>query len=304
MLVLTYLSFFVICLFSSRVHAYADGGILPSLNKRHFNLLELFAYRILGIRLLIWTYGADIRSRTITRQLGNPNCCIDCSSVGIACICDDDSAKKNFSRVASFATVVFSMGDMIEYTPGSRNDMFFWPIDLSIQDGKRYQPRYPTAVSEKPLRIAHAPNHQEFKGTKYFLTAIESLRREGVGIELVLVEGVPNHQALEIYRSVDVIFDQCLIGFHGYFALEAMALGKPVMCFIRKPDDYLLHPEKCPIINTHVNTLKEDLKCLVHRRSELEEIGRQGRQYVEKHYSLEAFSERLQKAYLDLGIMT
>ena len=92
------------------------------------------------------------------------------------------------------------------------------------------------------------------------------------------------------------------MGNYGYFALEAMALGKPVMCFIRKPDQYLLHPEECPIINTHVDTLKADLRRLVERRAELEEIGRRGRQYIEKHFSLEAFAGRLRRAYRDLGI--
>ena len=132
---------------------------------------------------------------------------------------------------------------------------------------------------------------------------MSALQTEGVPIELVLVEKLPNHEALNVYRTADVIFDQCLIGYHGYFALEAMALGKPVMCYIRKPDEYLLHPQECPIINTHIDTLKQDLRRLVSSREELELIGRRGRQYVERHYSREAFAGRLRRAYLDLGIM-
>lgn len=300
---LTYLSFLVICLFATQVHAYADGGILPTQKRRQFSRVELLAYKLLGIRLMIWTYGADVRSRGITQKLGNPNCCSECPSIGTACICDADCAKRNYSRVASGATMVFSMGDMIEYTPGSRSDLFFWPIDLSLEEGNRYLARFPDTNEQRPLRVVHAPNHREFKGTRYLEEAVQSLCADGLAIELVLVEGVPNQQALAIYRSADVIFDQCLIGFHGYFALEAMALGKPVMCFIRKPEKYILHPEECPIINTHVETLKEDLRSLVEHRSELEAIGRQGRRYIEKYFSLEAFAERLQRAYRDLGIV-
>ncbi|PWB39699.1 MAG: hypothetical protein C3F19_14635 [Rhodocyclales bacterium] len=133
--------------------------------------------------------------------------------------------------------------------------------------------------------------------------AVASLRQENVEIELILVERRSNEEALEIYKSADVIFDQCLIGFHGYFALEAMALGKPVMCFIRKPDKYLLHPEECPIINTHVTTLKEDLRRVMARRGELGEIGRRGRSYIEKHFSLEAFAVRLERTYRELGVV-
>lgn len=301
---LAYLSFLAVCVMAEQVHAYADGALLPSRRRRHFSPLELLAYRMLGIRLMIWTYGADIRTREATLALGEPNCCTECTQVGVACICDAAAANQNFDRVSRAATAVFSMGDMIEYTPGSRNDLFFWPIDLGMQGGIRYRPVYPIIDSAHPMRIVHAPNHRQFKGTGHLERAVAQLRAQGVDIELILVEGIPNEQALGIYRSADVIFDQCLIGFHGYFALEAMALGKPVMCFIREPDRYLLHADECPIINTHVNTLREDLRRLVDRRAELEDIGRRGRLYIERHFSLEAFSGRLQRAYRDLGIAT
>lgn len=300
---LVYVAFLIISVLAVQVHAYLDGGILPSRQRRFFNPLELFAYRVLGIRLMVWTYGADVRTRDMTLRLGNPNCCTDCTQVGFACICHSEQGRENYSRVASYATAVFSMGDMIEYTPGSRNDLFFWPIDLKLHEGRRYQPLYPASDGGHPVRVVHAPNHREFKGSKYLEGAIAALRQEGVEIELILVERRSNEEALEIYRSADVIFDQCLIGFHGYFALEAMALGKPVMCFIRKPDEYLLHPEECPIINTHVMTLKEDLRQLVERRDELGEIGRRGRIYVEKHFSLEAFAGRLERTYRELGVV-
>jgi hypothetical protein len=299
---LTYLAFVAICVLAQQVHGYVEGGLLPGRKRRHFNTLELLVYRVLGIRLIIWTYGADVRTRNATVELGHPNCCSDCPQIGSACICDDIDGAKNYDCVARQATAVFSMGDMIEYTPGSRNDLFFWPIDLAIQGGKRYKPAYPSVDLDRPVRVVHAPNHSHFKGTRYLEQAIASLQQEGVGIELILVERLSNDQALEVYRSADVIFDQCLIGFHGYFALEAMALGKPVMCFIRKPAEYLLQPEECPIINTHVDTLKADLRSLVRRRDEFEDIGRRGRLYIERNFSLEAFAGRLQSAYRDLGI--
>jgi len=300
---LTYFSFLVACVLAKQVHSYVDGGILPSRVRRHFSSLELFIYRLLGIRLFIWTYGADVRTRNATIGLGQPNCCTDCTQIGTACICDTAQCEENYVRVYKTAAAVFSMGDMIEYTPGSRNDLFFWPIDLAAQSGKRYQPVYPTSDRNRPLRVVHAPNHREFKGSRYLEQAVDSLRQEAVEIELVLVERRSNEEALEIYKSADLIFDQCLIGFHGYFALEAMALGKPVMCFIRKPDEYLLHPEECPIINTHVMTLKEDLRRVVDRRDELGEIGRRGRSYIEKHFSLEAFAGRLERTYRELGVV-
>jgi hypothetical protein len=288
---------------ASRVHTFADGGLLPPVRKGHIATAELLAYRLLRIPLMVWVYGADVRTRDCTLKLGPYNCCTDCTQVGRACVCDSQTGSANVSRLQANQAILFSMGDMIEYTPGSRNNLFYWPLDLKGKHAAASTPSASKSDIDRRLRVVHAPNHREFKGTRYLEDAIHSLQNEGLPIELVLVEKLPNHEALEVYRTADVIFDQCLIGFHGYFALEAMALGKPVMCYIRKPAEYLLHPEECPIINTHVDTLKEDLRKLISSRHELEQIGQRGRQYVERHFSREAFAGRLHEAYLDLGIL-
>ena len=254
--------------------------------------------------MFLWTYGAEIRNQKVCRSMGEPNCCTDCDNPGKYCICDDTKAKGNLKKLAKLSRAMFSgVGDMFDYTPGSINDTYFWPVDLEADSGNKYRPVYPQPSKDRLLPIVHASNHRMFKGTQYLINAVEALKTEGANVELVLVEKVPNSEALEMYRSADLIFDQCLMGNYGYFALEGMALGKPVMCFIRKPDEYLLHPEECPIINTHVMTLKEDIRSLVEKRHKLTEIGIQGRKYIEKYFTSEAFAERLGRAYKDLGVV-
>lgn len=290
------------CIMMDRLHFYCDRGILPSRKLLTFDFRELWVYRLLGIDVFCWTYGADVRSQAVTRALGQPNACTDCDAPGRYCICNDNAAAENMRKLSALSRAIFSMGDMIEYTPGSRNDLFFWPLDLDKDNGTRYEPAFPKPGGQGNVRIAHAPNHRMFKGTRHLEQAVQELRSEGVPVELIMVEKLPNVKALELYRSADIIFDQCLVGFHGYFALEGMALGKPVMCFIRKPGDYLLNATECPIINTHVLTLKEDIRRLVSERDSLNEIGSRGRSYVEKYFSVPAFSGRLGKAYQRLGI--
>ena len=298
---LTGLAFLFLLSTASRVHTFADGGLLPVVRRRHFAIVELLAYRLFRIPHLVWTYGADVRTREVTLALGPHNCCTDCSRVGQACMCDAIQGGRNIARLKANGAVLFSMGDMIEYTTGSRNNLFFWPLDLT---GRHASTPITHSFTGRrgPLRVMHAPNHREFKGTSYLEAAVADLQAEGVQIELIMVENLPNQKALDVYRSADVIFDQCLIGFHGYFALEAMALGKPVMCFIRKPEEYLLEPQECPIINTHIDTLRDDLRALVQNRDQLPQIGKRGRSYVERHYSRTAFAGRLKRAYEDLGI--
>lgn len=297
------LVFILTCVMADRLHFFCDRGILPPREPFTFDFRELRVYRWLGIDVFLWTYGADIRNQSTARAMGTPNACSDCDAPGRYCLCDERKAERNMRELSSLSRAIFAgVGDMFGYTPHSIDDLYFWPLDLEADQGRKYRPQYPDGNDGRPLRIVHAPNHAMFKGSRYLSEAVESLREEGEPVELVFVQKKSNLEALELYRSADVIFDQCLMGNIGYFALEGMALGKPVMCFVRNPKQYLLHPEECPVINTHVNTLKEDIRRLIRERGSLVEVGKRGRRYIEKYFSVPAFAERLRKAYERLGV--
>jgi hypothetical protein len=285
-----------------RFHFYCDRGLLTPRRPYTAVEAELRLLRRLGAELIFWTYGADVRTTDRTRGLGEPNCCTDCPARGRACICDDARGAANYEVVRRHATAVFSMGDMSEYTPGSVTDVFFWPVDLETAGGRRYEPEVPPDDGAAPLRVVHAANHRAFKGTGHLVAAVERLVADGCPVELTLVERVPNEKALEIYRGADVIFDQCLIGFHGYFAQEAMALGKPVMCFVRRPDAYLLDPEACPIIDTPPDRIEPVLRDLATDRARVRALGERGRAYIERYHTPERFAERLRLAYRRIGV--
>jgi glycosyltransferase involved in cell wall biosynthesis len=300
---LPYLVLIWACVRYQRFHYFCDRGILPPTGFLQFNEYELWLLRYLGKEIFFYTYGADIRTQERTRALGEPNCCTECPTPGVCCVCSEELGWANYTRISKYANAVFAMGDMIEYTPGGRHDLFYWPLDLSLENGQRYRPCYPDPDSAAPVRVVHAPNHRSFKGSQYLIQAVAELRAEGVPLELQLVERVPNRQALDIYRQADIVFDQCLIGFHGYFALEAMAMGKPVMAFIRNPRRYLLRPDECPLINARFDQVKEVLRRLATDRRRLHKLGVQGRRYIEACYSLEAFAGRLLQTYRKLGLV-
>ena len=79
----------------------------------------------------------------------------------------------------------------------------------------------------------HAPSAQGYKGTEYVLQAITRLEKD-YEVEFVLVHDIPHSQTKEIYQRADIIIDQLLTGTYGVFTVEAMALGKPVVCYIRE----------------------------------------------------------------------
>ncbi len=80
--------------------------------------------------------------------------------------------------------------------------------------------------------------------------------------------------------------DQLLAGWYGGFAAECMALGKPVIAYLRKGDLQFL-PQKMrdelPIINADPDTIHDVLKEWIrHPGSALEARGRFGRRFFEE----------------------
>jgi glycosyltransferase involved in cell wall biosynthesis len=291
------LVFLLSTVLADRVHGYTDRLILPCYKKYFPNIVEMIIYKLYGIELVFWTYGADVRTEKSTRALGSPNMCEVCEARYANCICDDGLMADKEELIHKYAKMFISMGDMSEYAKDSVSDLYFWPIDL---ENTKYSPVYPNP-SEK-IVIGHAPNHRHLKGSEYLISAVNSLKFKGCNVELLLIEGVPNKEALEMYKTCDIIFDQCIIGFHGYFALEGMALGKPVMCYIRKPHEYLLNHTECPIINVEYNTIEEILQQLLSDKAQLVRIGEESRKYIEKYHSYNAFAERLYELYKSRGL--
>src|SRR5262249_3040550 len=243
-----------------------------------------------GKRLYTYTYGADVRTRTATLALGLPNFCIDCPEPGRFCICDDAAGRQNVDAIARHATAMLAMGDMLAYVPSAR-ELHFWPVDLD-----RLIAVPPSPPDGRPLRVFHAPNHPHFKGTRHLEAAVHRLRNEGHSLELIYVSGVPNVEVLRQMATCDVVAEQFIGGFHGYTALEAMACGKPVISYVRDPRQ-LAGAEECPIINANPDSLQDVLRDCILGRYDLADLGRRGRRYVEKYFSIDAVAIRLGRLY-------
>ena len=273
-------------------HFFCDRGILPSAQRMGINEEELRILRAAGKRIYTYTYGADVRTRETTQTLGPINFCMDCPDPGRCCICDEAAGRNNIKTIRDHATAMNAMGDMLLYVPAAR-EFHFWPLDTSqIPDIGVCRD------SDGPLRVGHAPNHPHFKGTRHLEHAVAALADQGIQVELVRVEGVPNAQVLEMLSTIDVLAEQFIGGFHGYTALEAMALGKPVICYIGRRE-WLADPQRCPIIEATPDSLQETLTWCAHHRGALVELGRQARNYVERNYSLDAVAVGLARMYVE-----
>ncbi|HEX7719340.1 MAG TPA: glycosyltransferase [Woeseiaceae bacterium] len=135
--------------------------------------------------------------------------------------------------------------------------------------------------------IIHAPNHRNVKGTDVLLEALETLRKRGFEYELRLIEGVARDRALAMYADADVIADQFMIGAFGIFALEGLALGKPVLTYLDEQ-----HLRRSQYVHPIVNTTPENIVgvlAALHAVPELRiRIGTASRASVVKYQSFES----------------
>lgn len=194
----------------------------------------------------------------------------------------DQHKRKRIARFAQYADRIYALNpDLLyvlpsqaQFRPYSRIDLRDWDVVDGEDPGL-----------EVPM-ILHAPTHRSVKGTRFVLDAISRLRAEGVAFEFTLVEGLSHAEARRLYQGADLLVDQLLCGWYGGLAVELMALGKPVICYIRE-DDLKFIPqqmrEELPIINATPATLCDVLReWLTIRKHELRDVGRRSRAYVER----------------------
>ena len=165
-------------------------------------------------------------------------------------------------------------------------------IDLT-----NYQPA-PDAGNGRVLAV-HAPSNRQKKGTELVIAACKE-----VGVELDIVEGVKHDEAVERFARADVILDQLHAGWYGLFAIESMALAKPVLAFLRM--DALERTEaafgtRVPVVNVTAETLAPRLRELVDAGpDERRRIGEASRAYVEHVHDPDRVASQLLDIYAQL----
>jgi glycosyltransferase involved in cell wall biosynthesis len=179
-------------------------------------------------------------------------------------------------------------------------DALRWVPDAEmIPPGLDLRPFTPVPPSdrERPI-VVHAPSNRARKGTEFVVAACARLP-----VELDIVEGVPHDEARERYARADIVVDQLNAGWHGIFALEAMALGKPVLTYL-KPDVVAKaeahYGSRLPIVSTSKETLADDLRPLVESPARRREIGLASRAYVENVHDIDVIADRLLDVYARL----
>lgn len=209
----------------------------------------------------------------------------------------DDTIRRQVAGFGQYAHRVFSVNpDLLwvlrkdaRFVPYANVDAREWPF-IGV----------PHADSRPPV-VLHAPTHRGAKGTSYIVAAAERLKAEGVPFEFLLVEGLSHADARAVYARADLLVDQLLAGWYGGIAVELMAMGKPVICYIREGDLSFLPTgmrEDLPIINATPTSIYDVLKqWLTVRRPDLSTLGAAGRQFVARWHDPLRIAVEMRTAY-------
>lgn len=160
-----------------------------------------------------------------------------------------------------------------------------------------FETKYPNIGNSRPL-LVHTPSNKAKKGTEVILKAIDQLKSK-YEFDFQLIHGVEHSKAFEIMRNADIMIDEVVHGAYGLAALEAMAFGKPTLCYI-KPSLVSQYPDDLPIINANQENLTEVLAGLLENGQMRHEIGRRSRAYVEKHHDAHKIAKELVAIYEEL----
>jgi glycosyltransferase involved in cell wall biosynthesis len=260
--------------------------------------LDVPILKQVGKKIVVTYQGCDARQRQFCVNNFSISACVerDCYQGQ----CNENTDAKKRKRIAlynKYADRVFALNPDLLYVIPNGEFLPYASVDLREWVPPR-EKRH-----RRDFTIFHAPTNRWAKGTKYILQVVEKLREKHKRIKLNLVENLPHTQVKDIMQAADLVIDQLLVGWYGGVAVEAMALGKPVVCYVREEDLRFIPKrmeEDLPIINANPGNLYHVLDRHINNRKNLSLIGEKSRSYVERYHDPIKIAQQMKELYESL----
>lgn len=272
--------------------------------------IEFFLAKLFGIKLLCVPTGCledDLKSTW--QSFDNGNVCGNC---GFHDRCSDDVNKIKFMRLRRYFD--FFVGFGFKNSREFKETHFKYKvIDLNLWNPNLKIPLKFRLSKTKNLRILHSNflknsgrdyKNRNIKGTPHILAAVERLVHEGYPVEYFNIENVDSKNMRFYQAQADIVVDQLIFGSWGSTCVECLALGKPVVCYLRPSvKDFFLKsfPEydSLPIVEADTKSIYHTLKKLVTDDEYRNQQKIASREFAESHFdraqNTQALIEHLQK---------
>ena len=246
---------------------------------------DLPLYKALGKFLVFHYHGCDVRNRAHMLATHARATCTECDPF---CIPKRQERILREARQHAHAEIV-STPDLLESVPNARQvHVAAWLPDYR-----------PLPVRDTPRLVLHAPTNRLIKGTKYVEAAFAQLEPKFPGVEFRVVEKAAWPSLKDQMAECDVFVDQVFMGWYGMVSVEAMALARPSLAYMRP--DFEPRARDCPVVRTSLETLAGDLEALLRDAPRRRALGEAGRAWVEREHEAHVIAKRVLDLYHEIG---
>jgi glycosyltransferase involved in cell wall biosynthesis len=283
---------------------YSRWSMIPAPLNSCFSFLDYIDLPLLkkmNKKIVFHFWGCDIRPKEKDAAY-EYSCCLDCSGDMLS-QCTNGHKEKMLEKARKYGDLLLGEGDLALTLPE-----LTW-LNNAV-DTTTFTPLFPDQIpsdfrlpASGRTRIYHshfnAEERGDVKGTSYIRDAIRELNDEGYALELMHFSKLPREKLKYFQMQADIVIDQLRCGSFGSTAVECMACGKPVICYLRD-DVRAKYPKDLPIVHADIHTIKERLRQLIDNGSAINEIGSRSRQYAVTHHDTMVVAKELERLYYGL----
>jgi hypothetical protein len=187
------------------------------------------------------------------------------------------------------AVQVVSTVDLLVDAPGP---VYWQPQNVDLAKMEAIRREVSRERPSGPIRVVQAPTNRHIKGTAMLQQQIR-----GTGLDLVLVP--PNtkwDRCLQIKALGDIYADQFALGY-GNNAIEAWAMGLPVVAGASEPILERMRAEygRLPFLTSDASNLRANLLALAESADMRAEWAARGMEHVQRFHAPEAWLARFEE---------
>ncbi len=172
-----------------------------------------------------------------------------------------------------------------------------WQPNLVPINDPLFMPQAGRYDDEAKLQVCHSPTRKDLKNTDEFTAAIKRLTNRGIRLKVDMIDDVPNEVCLARKRRCHVLFDH-MQGYYGVSSLEGLSQGVAVIAGL---DDWnqeqvrgFARTSELPWVMAYdQNSLEQKLTELNNDRAMCKAKGKEGRAFMENHWSDRHVAQRL-----------
>lgn len=270
---------------------------------RRYGSPELMLLRLMRRKLIYFPNGCRQEAlQEDFRKHENGILCANCTFADN--ICNDNENRRIFRLVNRYYQFVIANTPMpsvrlsITHFKYKSLDLNVYDPDLSIPEGKRLPPSDKIRIMHSFFSAGRVAPGKNVKGSGYVVAAVQRLVEEGYPVEYMSAHDVPLAEMRYLQVQADIVVDQLLYGWWGSTGIEAMALGKPLVCYIngefkRLFLEHFTEYHELPVVEASREDIYEVLKRLVVDPELRKLKGEQSRIFAQRHYDARSNAREL-----------